>query len=35
MTPNKRMEPMTSSASTPVLHSNARGALLFTAHPHR
>jgi len=35
MTPNKRIEPMTSSASTPVLHSNASGALLVTAHPQR
>ncbi|HEY5955281.1 MAG TPA: hypothetical protein VIV60_01960 [Polyangiaceae bacterium] len=33
--PNKRIEPMTSSAITRVLKSNAGGALLATAHPQR
>jgi hypothetical protein len=29
------MEPMASSAITPVLQANASGALLVTAHPQR
>jgi hypothetical protein len=32
---HKRIEPMTSSAITRVLQSNAGGALLATAHPQR
>ena len=32
---NKRIEPMTSSASMRVLQSGATGALLVTAHPPR
>jgi hypothetical protein len=33
--PNKRIEPMTSSAVRPLLQAGAIGALLVAAHPQR
>jgi hypothetical protein len=32
---NQRIEPMTSSAVTPLLEAGEIGALLVTAHPHK